>query len=67
MIKCDSCGRIIMDSTESGGWKLRTRMILFTDTGSAVALCPSCKAQVPVPIMLGDIHPLPKPKLVINL
>jgi hypothetical protein len=64
MIQCHECRRIIMDSTD-GGWKLRTRMVLFDEDG-AKAICPSCKAHVDVPVTLGDVGtPLPKPKMYI--
>lgn len=54
MLQCPECKRIIMDST-STGYKLRTRMVLFNDEIGAVAICPSCKAHVRVPVLLGDI------------
>jgi hypothetical protein len=66
MLQCGECNRIIMDSTADGGWKLRTRMLLFDDKGQARAVCPTCKTQVSVPVLLGEVHVLPKPKLVIN-
>jgi hypothetical protein len=66
MLQCGGCNRIIMDSTSEGGWKLRTRMVLFDEEGQAKAICPTCKTQVDVPIMLGAVNALPKPKLVIN-
>lgn len=68
MLHCTNpkCNRIIMDKTADGGWKLRTRMVLFTDTG-AVALCPSCKTPVTVPVGLTDEpDTLPKPRLSIK-
>lgn len=67
MIQCGNCNRIIMDSTSEGGWKLRTRMVLFDDKGKAKALCPTCKTQVDVPIHIGDVNLLPKSKLFINV
>lgn len=59
MLQCGACNRIIMDKTDSG-WKLRTRMVLFTP-GGAKAICPSCKEEVPVPIAITvDTSELPK-------
>jgi hypothetical protein len=51
-----------MDATQDGGYKVRSRMILFDENGKAVALCPTCKHRVAVPIQLGNISPLPMPK-----
>lgn len=52
-IHCPKCNRIVMDSTQDGGFKLRTRMVLFSSEGYAHALCPSCKEPVHVPVFLG--------------
>jgi len=66
MLNCPECNRIIMDSTSDGGWKLRSRMVLFHG-GKAEALCPTCKTRVEVPVLLGDIgNPPPKPKIVVK-
>lgn len=55
-----------MDKTQDGGYKIRSRMILFKK-GVATALCPTCKTPVSVPLALGTIGAsLPKQKLVIN-
>lgn len=65
MVKCQRCGRIIMDRTQDGGYKIRSRMLLFKE-GKAIALCPTCKTDVEVPITLGDVaEELPKPKIVV--
>lgn len=67
MLQCPECDRIMMDSTDDGGWKLRTRMVLFGPDGGAHAICPSCKTHVPVDIVLGNMeNPLPKPKLLLK-
>lgn len=66
MLQCSECNRIIVDSTADGGWKLRARMVIFDESGQAVAICPTCKHKVPVPVVLGDINTLPKPKLYIS-
>jgi len=66
MVQCPGCKRIIMDSMQSGGYKIRSRMILFSD-GKAIAICPTCKTHVEVPIILGAIPEEPhKSKLFIN-
>lgn len=66
MIHCPKCNRIVLDTTADGGYKLRTRMILFID-GEAKSICPSCKTKVNVPLVLGDIPPAPpKPRHVIT-
>jgi hypothetical protein len=49
MLKCQQCNRIIVDSTQDGGVKVRSRMIVFHD-GRAHALCPTCKTEVEVPL-----------------
>ena len=67
MLQCQECKRIIMDSTSDGGWKIRSRMLLFDSKGNAKAICPTCKHHVPVPIRLGNVeNPLPKPKLILK-
>lgn len=66
MVQCPKCHRIIIDKTQNGGYKVRSRMILFLD-GKAVALCPSCKYYVDVPLLIEEpSQELPKEKLVIN-
>ena len=53
MINCPRCNRIIVDRTQNGGYKIRSRMILLLD-GKAVALCPSCRYFVTVPLLIED-------------
>jgi len=66
MVQCPGCKRIIMDSTQSGGYKIRSRMILFSE-GKAIAICPTCKTHVEVPIILGALSEKPaKSKLVVR-
>jgi hypothetical protein len=66
VISCPNCNRIIMDTTQDGGYKVRSRMILFKD-GKAVALCPTCKHNVPIPVVLGNVDTnYTKPKLIIK-
>lgn len=56
-----------MDSTQDGGYKIRTRMLLFKD-GKAIALCPSCKHEVEVPVALSvEEVPSQGPKLVVKI
>jgi hypothetical protein len=67
MLQCTNCRRIILDSTSEGGWKLRTRMLIFQDDGTASAICPSCKTAVKVPVQLdGTQIALPKPTLFVK-
>lgn len=66
MIQCEKCNRIIVDQSENGGAKIRARMILFDENGQATALCPTCKHPVPVPLTLGNIGALPKPRLIVK-
>ena len=62
-LNCPHCNRIIMDTTSDGGYKIRTRMLLFINN-MAMALCPTCKTKIPVPLSLGDVSMLlPKPKI----
>lgn len=56
MLNCKSCNRIIMDKTRDGGFKLRTRMVLFTPDKGAIALCPTCKTENVVPVALNGEH-----------
>ena len=66
MVQCPECKRIIMDSTQSGGYKIRSRMILFSEN-KAVAICPTCKTYVEVPIILGALpQKISKEKIVVN-
>jgi len=63
MLNCPSCNRIIVDTTQEGGYKLRSRMVIFQDN-EAYALCPTCKTNVKVPLRL-DVSNIPsygKPK-----
>jgi hypothetical protein len=66
MVHCPKCNRIIMDSTQDGGYKIRSRMIVFKD-GKAIALCPTCKTDVEVPVHLGEVSEAqPKTKFIIS-
>jgi ribosomal protein S27E len=51
MMKCPNCGRILIETNSDGTKKLRTRMLLFESDGTK-AICPSCKAEVLVPVIL---------------
>lgn len=53
MLNCPNCNRIIIDSTQDGGVKLRSRMVLFNGD-VAHALCPSCKTKVEVPLSIDN-------------
>lgn len=65
-IHCPKCNRIVLDSMQDGGYKLRARMLLFTDNGEAQALCPSCKHKVNVPVTINKtIAPSPKPYIYV--
>lgn len=71
MLTCPKCSRIIMDKTENGGFKVRSRMLLFDEFGRAQAICPTCKAKMYVPIIINDravkeYKTLPKQKIIIN-
>lgn len=57
MLNCPNCNRIIVDSTQDGGVKLRSRMVLFNGD-VAHAICPSCKTKVEVPLSI-DTSKLP--------
>ena len=67
MLNCPNCNRIIVDSTQDGGVKLRSRMVIFTG-GTAHALCPSCKTKVEVPLSIDNskLPPSDKPMHVIQ-
>lgn len=60
-IQCPKCRRIILDSTQDGGFKLRARLLLFTPEGQAQAMCPSCKHTLDVPIVLQNVSSSKKP------
>lgn len=60
MIQCPKCQKNIVDTAEDGTKRLRSKLVLFTDEG-AVALCPSCKEQVPVPVTLGSFENTKQP------
>lgn len=57
MLYCKKCNRIIMNATKNGGYKIRSRMILFNN-GRAEAICPQCKTKNYVPIFLSDAEGL---------
>jgi hypothetical protein len=59
LLNCPKCSRILIDSTTDGGYKLRTRMVLFNANGVAEALCPTCKTKVVVPLIIGDLGVVP--------
>lgn len=52
MLNCPECGRTLMDKTSDGGMRLRTRILLFDDAGT-LAVCPSCKTRVNVPVKIN--------------
>lgn len=54
MLQCPKCRRIIIDRIATGGYKVRSRMILF-EGGTAQAICPSCKHRVNVPLSIGEV------------
>lgn len=55
-IHCPTCDRILLDTAKNGTHKLRTKMVLFDGT-KALALCPQCKTEVPVPVRLDAQAP----------
>lgn len=57
MLNCPNCNRIVVDTTNDGGVKVRSRMIIFNGS-EAHALCPSCKTKVAVPLSV-DTSKLP--------
>lgn len=63
MLNCPNCNRIIVDTTNDGGIKVRSRMIVFHDD-EATAICPSCKTTIGVPLMIDSskLPPSNKPK-----
>lgn len=67
-IVCQECGRIIVDATQDGGVKIRSRMIIFDKDGQASALCPTCKHIIGIPVAFtGTIeNSLPKTKIVVK-
>lgn len=55
-----------MNSTEDNGYKVRSRMIIFKE-GKAIALCPTCKNAVEVPLVIaGELPKAKKPKLIVK-
>jgi hypothetical protein len=57
LLNCPNCNRIIVDTTNDGGVKVRSRMILIHGD-TATAICPSCKTTISVPLMI-DVSKLP--------
>lgn len=56
-----------MDATPDGGFKIRSRMLIFKD-GVATALCPTCKEPVVVPVVVNAaVEPISGPKLVVKI
>lgn len=51
--RCPTCRHRLFQIVEDGTVKLRTNILLFK-AGAATAKCPSCKADVPLDLRLGD-------------
>lgn len=52
MLHCPKCDRKIISVLSGGGYKIRTRMLLVPVHDKVQVICPSCKAQIPVPVYL---------------
>lgn len=67
LLNCPECNRIIVDTTQDGGFKVRSRMIIIHN-GQAKALCPTCKTSVSVPLIIDDgkLPPSNKPKHIVQ-
>ena len=55
-IHCPKCQRILLDENDDGTQKLRTKLLLFHNN-NALAMCPQCKTEVPVPVSLQPREP----------
>ncbi len=53
-IKCPACGYGFITRV-NGKRKLRTRVLIFTENGDAMGICPKCKANLKVPISLETL------------
>lgn len=54
LLHCPKCDRIIISPLKDGGYKVRTRMLLFPTYEQAKAICPTCKERVTIPIYLKE-------------
>lgn len=50
-IKCPSCGYDFITKT-NGKCKLRTRILVFAESGNTMGICPKCKTSLKVPVTL---------------
>ena len=52
--RCPDCGfSCIVGTSEKR--KIRTRVLIFSDNGEAMGICPRCKTQLRLPIVLQDV------------
>ena len=55
-VNCPSCGYSFITNS-NGKKKLRTRILVFVKNGNAMGICPRCKANLKVPVSVGDLRP----------
>lgn len=48
-VRCPACGYSFITTT-NGKYKLRTRILVFTQTGNTMGICPKCKTNLKVPV-----------------
>lgn len=53
-VNCPACGYSFITGT-NGKRKLRTRVLVFTENGNTMGICPKCKVNLKVPVMLAGV------------
>jgi hypothetical protein len=52
-IKCPRCGYSFITKV-NGKSKLRTRVLVFAENGNTMGICPKCKTNLKVPVVLDS-------------
>lgn len=50
-IKCPNCGYAFIEKS-NGKSRIRTRVLVFDESGNAMGICPKCKTNLKLPIAL---------------
>ena len=50
-LACSKCHEMVVKSTD-GDIKIRTKILLFSEDGTARAVCKGCNEEIPIPVKL---------------
>ncbi len=51
---CSSCGDVVIKSSNDGGTKIRSKVLVLNDKG-AYAICKGCGKEIQVPLKIDDV------------